>query len=319
MENQNEKIQTNTEEDVILPTGWTGEGDFFEWAEANSLNDDSVNLLDASPGSEGTEETEPVPATDNGKEETAESPTDGGNDQPATQDKPEPQSTKIRFEANINHRKKSVELDQSELPELYEKAYAADKFRNKLNAKNAEMEQAETVSQLLGYNSVKEMLDAARTSYENSEIERLVNEKVHPDIAKDTVARRVREIEEKAAKNRKPVKPEEDEDAEPKRPERDFKPEVNELLKVYPEMSGKTLPKEVIDAALGGMSLVAAYAQYLRAQEKAEKDRLQKENRTLKQNAEAARRAPVRGVAKGGAPNVGAEDLFLKAFNSYGE
>jgi hypothetical protein len=270
----------------------------------------------------GTEETEPVPATDNGEEETAESQTDGGNDQPATQEQPEPQSTKIRFDANINHRKKSVELDQSELPELYEKAYAADKFRNKLNAKNAEMEQAEVVSKLLGYNSVKEMLDAARTSFENSEVQRLVDDKVHPDVAKDIVTRKMREVEDEAAKNRKPVKEETEqetvkEEQSTKAAGRDFKPEVAELVELYPELSGKTLPQEVVNAALKGKSLVAAYTQYVRGQEKAEKERLQKENRTLKQNAESAKRAPVRGVAKGGAPNVGAEDPFLKGFNSY--
>ena len=39
MENQNEQIQTNTaeESDAFLPDGWTGEGDFFEWAEQNMI------------------------------------------------------------------------------------------------------------------------------------------------------------------------------------------------------------------------------------------------------------------------------------------
>ena len=318
MENQNEKTQTSVDEDVLLPDGWTGEGDFFEWAGAKDSADELMKAFEQ-PADTGTEETEPVPATDNGEEGAAESPTDGGNDQPATQEQPEPQSTKIRFDANINHRKKAVELDQSELPELYEKAYAADKFRNKLNARNAEMEQAEIVSKLLGYNSVKEMLDAAETSYQNSEVQRLVGDKVHPDVAKDMVARKVREVKDEAVKNRKPVKEEAETEGEQAAPKstRDFKPEVAELVELYPELSGKTLPQEVVNTALKGKSLVAAYTQYVRAQEKAEKDRLQKENRTLKQNAEAAKRAPVRGVAKGGATGVGPEDPFLKGFNSY--
>ena len=213
MENQNEKTQTKVDEDILLPSGWTGEGDFFEWAAQDNPVDELEKAFET-PTDVGTEETEPVLATDKGEEETAESPTEGGDDQPATQEQPEPQSTKIRFDANINHRKKSVELDQSELPELYEKAYAADKFRNKLNAKNAEMEQAEVVSKLLGYNSVKEMLDAAKTSFENSEIQRLVGDKVHPDVAKDIVTRKVREIEDEAIKNRKPVKEEQEEPQE---------------------------------------------------------------------------------------------------------
>ena len=99
-------------------------------------------------------------------------------------------------------------------------------------------------------------------------------------------------------------------------PERDFKPEVAELLKNYPELKGKTLPEEVVQSTVqGGLSLTAAYTKYLQKQTKAENERLQKENKVLKQNADAAKRAPVRGVAKTGATKIEAEDAFLKGFN----
>ena len=316
MENTNEKAQAMTnEDDVILPDGWTGDGDFFEWASGGKT--DESNSLAAAFGLEnGTEESESAPATGEEEEETAEPQTDEG-DQPATQEEPEEQSTTIRFDANINHRKKSVEIDQSELPELYEKAYAADKFRKKLNDKNAELEEAEVVSQLLGYASVKEMLAAAKKSYEDSEVERLVSEKVHPDIAKDTVSRKMKEIEDKATKNRKPAVEEEKEEETPtKAGSRDFKPEVAELLKDFPELHGKTLPQEVVNDALSGKPLSIAYRQYVQKQLKAENAKLQKENETLKQNAEAAKRAPVRGVTKGSATNEGPDDPFLRGFNA---
>ena len=72
-------------------------------------------------------------------------------------------------------------------------------------------------------------------------------------------------------------------------------------------------------AALKGERVLVAYSKYTKKQEKADKARLQKENKTLKQNAEAAKRAPVRGVTKGGAVDDGEEDPFLKGFNSYGK
>ena len=317
MENQNEQTQVTMEkEDVILPDGWTGEGDFFEWAGGGSKDDDLSALVEE-PTKGETEEADPTLVMGEGESETAESKAEEG-DQPATQDKPEEPTKTIRFEANINHRKKSVEIDPSELPELYEKAYAVDKFRNKLNARTAEQQEAEVVSQLLGYSSVKDMLVAARKSFEDTEVERLISEKVHPDIAKDTVARKIKEVEEKAMKNMKPVKEEEVEekpDEPAKAGERDFKPEVAALLQAYPELHGKVLPQEVVDEALKGSNLTVAYTRYVQRQTKAENERLQKENKTLKQNAEAAKRAPVRGVAKGGATNVGAEDPFLSGFN----
>ena len=314
MENQNEQTPANTEGDVILPDGWTGEGDFFEWAGRAETVDELANALEA-PTSVGTEETEDAPATGEETVETEESKTED-KDKPATQTPEEPKSSTIRFDANINHKQQSVEINQSDLPELYEKAYAADKFRNKLNAKTAEQEEAEVVAQLLGYSTVKEMLAAAKKSFEDSEVKRLVDEKVHPDIAKDTVARKVKEIEEKAAKNRKSA-PADQDNGPTKSGERDFRPEVAQLLKDYPELHGKTLPKEVVDAALSGQSLVVAYTRYAQKQMKAEQDRLQKENSILKQNAETAKRAPVRGVAKGGATKEGITDPFLAGFNAY--
>ena len=325
MENENDQVQsTNTQDDVILPDGWDGSMDFFEWMETVANETDESNVAETaepSAGEEsGTEESEEVPATDNESEEDGESGTDEG-DAPATEQEPEKQSNRIKFDANINHKLQSVEIDPSQLPEIYEKAYAADKFRNKLNAKNAELEQAEVVSKLLGYDSIKAMLDAAEKSFKETEVQKLVDEKVHPAIAEDTVSRKIKEVVEAAQKNRKPVQPENPEQeardnaSQPGR--RDFLPEINELLQVYPELKGKTLPEEVAKAALKGERVLVAYSKYINKQKKADNDRLTKENKVLKQNAEAAKRAPVRGVAKGGATGETAEDPFLKGFDSY--
>lgn len=322
MENENEQIQsTETQEDSIMPVGWDGEMDFFEWASTEPVADEQEVTEEQTEEESGTEESEEIPTTDSDAEENVESETEEG-EEPTTQTEPEPQSTKIRFDANINHKVQSVEIDQSELPNLYQKAYAADKFRNKLNAKTAELEQAEVVAKILGYDTVKAMLDAAKKSYEDTEIERLTSEKVHPDIAKDTVSRRVREIEEGVNKSRKQAQEEKAEATEetPQQAEpgkRDFVPEVAELLEVYPELRGKKLPKEVVEAAIKGQRVITAYTKYRNKQDKADKAKLKKENETLKQNAESARRAPVRGVAKGGATNVGADDPFLQGFKSF--
>ena len=324
MENENNQVQsTNTQDDVILPDGWDGSMDFFDWMETVAKEtDESPKAEETSVEEEsGTEESEEVPATDAESEEDGESETDEG-EAPDTQPEPEKQSNKIKFDANINHKLQSIEIDPSQLPELYEKAYAADKFRNKLNAKNAVMEKAEVVAKILGYDNVDSMLDAAKQSFESTEIERLTNEKVHPDIAKDSVSRKIKEIEENVAKNRKPAQQEEEQKAQPNT--RDFYPELVELLEVYPELAGKKLPDEVIVAVQQGQRVLAAYTKYVKKQEtekqkqnKADKARLQKENEVLKQNAEAAKRAPVRGVAKGGSTGETASDPFLEGFNSY--
>lgn len=319
MENENEQVQsTTTQDDVILPDGWDGTTDFFTWASGTGADEPST--LEQAFEESGTEESEEAPATGNEAEENGESVAET-EETPTTEEQPEPQPTKIKFDATVNHKVQSVEIDQSELPDLYQKAYAADKYRNKLNAKNAELEQAEVVAKILGYDSVKAMLDAAKKSYEDTEIERLTQEKVHPTIAKDTVSRKIKEVEDSVLKNRKPVQEEQEEAPAGKTPtqagQRDFAPEVADLLEAYPELRGKTLPKEVVDATLKGQNLTVAYTKYIQRQTKADNDRLNKENKTLKQNAEAAKRAPVRGVAKGGATGITAEDAFLSGFNSF--
>lgn len=326
MENENNQVQsTNTQDDVILPDGWDGSMDFMEWVESlGKETDESATTETADQITEeesGTEESEEVPATDTESEEDGESVADEG-DAPTTEQEPEKQPDKIRFDANINHKMQSVEIDPSELPELYQKAYAADKFRSKLKAREAELEQAEVVSKLLGYDSTKAMLDAAEKSFKETEVQKLVDEKVHPTIAEDTVNRKIKETVEAAKKNKKSAPSEETpegetKDATPQQGQRNFLPEINELLQVYPELKGKTLPEEVAKAALKGERVLVAYSKYINKQKKADSDRLQKENKVLRQNAEAAKRAPVRGVAKGGSTGEGPDDPFLKGFESY--
>ena len=323
MENQNEQVPTSSveEDGLILPDGWTGEGDFFAWAAQNSEADELTNILgEADKTEDGTANSEEAPATGEGSE-SSEGPETGEGELPATETEPEIKSNTIKFEATVNHKKTPVELNESDLPGLYEKAYAVDKFRNKLQAKTAELEEAELVSKMLGYGTVKEMLAAARESYENTEVEKLVREKVHPTIARDTVARKIKELETSVAKGRKQAAAPDDtptvkgESIAPG--QRDFKPEVAELMEAYPELKGKQVPQEVVDAALKGKTLLVAYTQYLQRQMQADRARLQKENKTLKQNAEAAKRAPVRGVSKGSPTNETAEDPFLKGFNAF--
>ena len=99
-------------------------------------------------------------------------------------------------------------------------------------------------------------------------------------------------------------------------PERDFVKEAGDLIAVRPELRGKNLPEEVTnDAITNGKSLLRAYLEYEAKQRTAENDTLRKENKILKQNAEAASRAPVTGTSGGGATNTKADDPFLKGFN----
>ena len=100
-----------------------------------------------------------------------------------------------------------------------------------------------------------------------------------------------------------------------------FGKEVSALLERYPELRekigrGEEIPREVLEiCARTGISLRTAYAEYAVKQAKAEIERLQKENKILKQNAAAAAKAPVRGATAGGNDNKG-KDPFLEGLLS---
>lgn len=98
---------------------------------------------------------------------------------------------------------------------------------------------------------------------------------------------------------------------------RDYAAEVAELLREHPELRGKPLPDDVTRAAVDeGTPLPEAYRAYAERETRAELNRLREENRVYRQNAEAARRAPVQGVADSGAETKGI-DPFLAGFNSW--
>ena len=76
--------------------------------------------------------------------------------------------------------------------------------------------------------------------------------------------------------------------------ERDYAAEVGRLRELYPELT--ELPEEVARLAAGGESILTAYAVYQGREAQREVQALRAENKVLRQNEQAAKRAPVRGL-----------------------
>lgn len=83
--------------------------------------------------------------------------------------------------------------------------------------------------------------------------------------------------------------------------------EVQDFVETHPQV--KKLPDEVAEAFVRGVELEKAYSRY----EQGRMARLEEENRILRQNAEHADRAPVRGVTGAGHREKGLSD-FEKGF-----
>ena len=98
--------------------------------------------------------------------------------------------------------------------------------------------------------------------------------------------------------------------------ERDFVGEVARLLEQYPELKGKTLPEEVVLAAMDGEDLIAAYEEYLEEQGLAEMDDAEDKESLPAKKRSGVKNAPVRGVSGGSAVTVQGEDDFLRGLNA---
>lgn len=307
MADNEQEFTTGMEDDLeILPDGWGENDDFFN---VDSWGKDAS--ADESKDSDSQQDLNDIFAEANTDEGTTTADEDGSEnspetEEPTTQDGP----GKLKFKATVDHEDLDVELDETELPALYQKAQVTDRVQAKLANMQPIYNQAVRTAKILGYDTPEEMLKAAEDSFRDGEIEKLVNEGTNKDVAEDYVRRKMQDAEVK-----EDTKP-----AEEKPAGRDFKAEVEALLDIRPDLKkpGTKLPDAVTEECVkSGRPLAVVYLEYEAKQEKAKYDALLKENKKLKQNAEAASRAPVRGVSRGGpVKDKNNDDPFLAGFNA---
>ena len=90
-----------------------------------------------------------------------------------------------------------------------------------------------------------------------------------------------------------------------------------ELAKAHPEVVGKPLPDDIMKACVeSGLPPLRVYESLMLVKQGEQFAALQQEIATLKQNAEAAQRAPVTAASLGGNEGNDPNDQFLREFNS---
>ena len=307
--NESKSTTPNTAEEyeTFLPEGWAEGDDIFDMASwtGNAKTDES-EAAEGNHGDEGSVDianTEsPITGQGNGEEVSGEV-----GDQSSTTEPVADSAKKLKFSAQIDHKVEEVEMDESDLPAVYQKAHVTDRVKAKLAQAQPIIDKGNRLAKLLGYESMEAMLESAESNYRQGEIDKLTNDHVHPEVAEELVNTRL----QRAFQDVPAQATEDDEDT------RDFKAEVTDLLNLHSELKGQRLPEEVVrECVANNRPLVKVYEEYIGRKKEAEATALRAENKTLKQNAEAARRAPVRGVTKGGAVDAEPDDPFLKGFNS---
>ena len=90
-----------------------------------------------------------------------------------------------------------------------------------------------------------------------------------------------------------------------------------ELAKAHPEVVGKPLPDDIMKACVeSGLPPLRVYESMMLKKQGEQIAALQQEIATLRQNAEAAQRAPVTAASLGGSEGNDPDDEFLRGFNS---
>lgn len=314
MDTNNEATSTYLDEDTpILPDGWADGDDLF------TDSDDAAEVdTAAEPGAtdtgvaENAADTDGLPTTEPGEDAAQDAETDTETTDTTESGASQAEETMLRFKALVDHEDIDVELKESELPTIYQKARVTDRVQQRLAEMTPTVEMAARLARQMGYDSPQDMLNAAAQNYHDAEIEKLTSEGVHPEVARDIVERRLQDV---AAPTQRAVA---QEDAVVNTGvDRDYQAEVEELLQARPQLRGQALPDAVSRAAVeGDKRLLLAYLDYEAQQVQAENERLRKENEIYKQNAATAARSPVRGVSGGGATDLKPSDPFLDGFNS---
>ena len=317
MDTNNEATSTYLDEDIpILPDGWTDGDDLF-------TDSDDAAEVDAAAEPEATDtgvaenaaDTDGLPTTEPGEDAAQDAETDTETANTTESGASQAEETMLRFKALVDHEDIDVELKESELPTIYQKARVTDRVQQRLAEMTPTVETAARLARQMGYDSPQDMLNAAAQNYHDSEIEKLTAEGVHPEVARDIVERRMQDAAVPVQRAESVELAIQAEDAA----QRDYQAEVEELLQARPNLRGQALPDAVSRAAVqDNKRLLLAYLDYEAKQAQAENERLRKENEIYKQNAATAARSPVRGVSGGGATDLKPSDPFLDGFNSSG-
>ncbi len=90
-----------------------------------------------------------------------------------------------------------------------------------------------------------------------------------------------------------------------------------ELARAHPEVVGKPLPDDIMKACVeSGLLPLRVYESMMLKKQGEQIAALQQEIATLRQNAEAAQRAPVTAASLGGNEGNDPNDEFMRGFNS---
>jgi len=304
-EDKEKVVPMEDEDDDFLPEGWTGsdDEDFFDpstWGAKDGAADAQDDSSDEGEGnSDGGDEDSPT----TGDDDTDTTDTEDEDEDPTTDDD-DSTDGKLHFTAVVDHVTQDVELDPADLPAVYQKSLMLDRYQKRISDMEAELAKWDSLAAGLKYED--------RTALHDGLFEAAVQDFVaeHPSVPEEMA----RDFVTRQFGAKQPTK--QQAPAEESKPTRDFQQEVSDLFRAFPDARNEKIPDEVTNSAISrNIPLLQAYSEWKAKTASATASRVQRENKILKQNQAAAKRAPVSRVTGGGNTNTSPDDPFLKGFN----
>ena len=316
---QDNIINTSPEdEDAMLPEGYGADDDVFadpqKWTGERS-DEGAGQSADGEDGKGDGAEDAPTTAQETAQDvqgnDDADAPTTE-QDAPTTAQEGTEKPNMLKFKAKYDSQETDVEVKESDLPGIWQKAQNHDRMQSRFNEQQTLIGELDAMARMMGYANARDMKDKAAGAYRDAEIKSMTDTGVPERIAKAVVA------QEMQSRSAAPAAAPQTAPSAQVAPVRNPQAEVAELLAAKPELYGKQIPQEVfVASAVGGKSLLTAYTEYEAAKSRSEAEKLRTENNIHKQNAANAAKAPVKGVSSGGAAkDKSGEDDFLRGFNS---
>lgn len=264
-------------------------------------------------------ETPQVPTTDTTGENAGDNPPDGNETETASET-PAPRWLDLR----VNHADKRVDvnaMNDGDLTALLQKAYAFDDMKAAQERRdNAEKFRAYCAGQIPKLMSEDGLsLTAAKgVAAMNAQMEGLTVHKI--DVSEDGVVTLAGDYANGAVPipgetaQESDRKPDRDSAPKPETDEKAFEKEVKKFRIAFPDV--KEITPEIKKLYDAGFTLTEAALLTRINATRMKTAQMAQENKKLRQNAEAASRAPVRGVSGGGISQKGntAESEFERAF-----
>lgn len=225
--------------------------------------------------------------------------------------KPTEEVSKNPYKLKIKYNHDEIELGEDEAVPLIQKGMNYDKAVERAGQEAIDKEYADLYR---GQFSISGKPILSKLDYENALIEKEMYDKYQNQGLPEDVIRELVESKKDREERKLEKQTVQEQRIEYER-QQAIQQDANDFFTWFQEENGRifevgkdTMPPEAWQAHLEGKNLIAEYSKY-------ENKLIKQELKTLKQNKENQKKAPVNGVTVHGADSIESEDAFLSGFN----